>query len=169
MNAKHISQSGSALISAIVILLLFASLAAGMLKLNLDQATTLAQDAQGARALQAARGGIEFGLYTVLDPEHSSVVAPGSPSWPAIPDCPSFSPLTLDGFTVNINCTRFPSGSPGLYAENNNKRQFRIFEITATASYGLIGSANYVERQLRTSVTKCRDETGDVKRGYDCL
>lgn len=167
MTTKPNLETGSALISAIIILLLFASLSAAMLKLDLNQATALALDAQGVRALQAARAGIEFGLYKTLDPTHTTVVAPGSPNWPNLADCPSFSPLTLDGFTVNVSCSRFPSGNPGYYTED--KRKFRIFELTATASYGALGASSYVERQIRTSVTKCRDEEGDDKRGYDCL
>ncbi|MDD2884537.1 MAG: hypothetical protein PHT48_05775 [Dechloromonas sp.] len=162
-------QRGSALISAIIILLLFASLSAAMLNLSLNQATALAQDVQGARALQAARAGIELGLYHVLDPTHSSTVTPGSANWPQLPDCPSLSPLSLDDFTVNISCNRFPAGSPGYYEEYNSRRKFRIFEITATATFGTLGTPGHVERQMRTTVTKCRDESGDVKRGYDCL
>lgn len=162
-------QTGSSLISAIILLVLFASLAAGMLKLGLNQATSLAQDVQGARALQAARAGIELGLYRTLDPTHSSVVAPTSTSWPNLPDCPSISPLTLDGFTVTVSCNRYPSGTPGYYLESANKQKLRVFELTATASFGKLGTSSYVERQMKTTVTKCRDESGDVKRGYDCL
>ncbi len=162
-------QGGGALISAIMLLILFAGLSAAMLKLSLNQATALAQDVQGARALQAARAGIELGLYRVLDPTHSSVVAPGSANWPQLPDCPTITPLSIEGFTVNVSCSRFPSGNPGYYEENSSRRKFRIFELTATASFGTVGSASFVERQLRTTVSKCRDESGDAKRGYDCL
>lgn len=162
-------QRGAALITAIFLLVLFAGLAAAMLSLGTSQEAALAQDVQGARALQAARAGIEWGFYQVLDPAHTTVVAPTDPKWPQLPDCPAATDLSLDGFKVTVGCSRYPAAAPGYYEEAGSRRRLRIFEITATASVGTVGTAGYVERQLRAQVSKCRDTSGNALRGYDCL
>lgn len=169
MIDSHRRQGGAALITAIFLLMLFAGLSAWMLDLGNTQATQLAQDVQGARALQAARAGVEWGFYQVLDPSHTTVVAPANPAWPNLPDCPATTTLSLTPFTVTVECSRTPSGSPGLYKEALTQRQMRVYEITSTARYGTVGQPTYVERSLRTQITKCRDSAGNAQRGYDCL
>lgn len=169
MKANRSRQTGAALITALFLLLLFAGLAAAMLNLGTAQQAALAQDVRGARALQAARAGLEWGFYQVLDPAHASVVPPSDPSWPHLPDCPPATDLDVDGFKVSVSCSRSPTGNPGYYEEAGNRRRLRVFTLIATASAGTLGTTSYVERRLRAEIAKCRDAAGNALRGYDCL
>jgi len=59
-------QRGFALGTAIFLLLVLAALGAAMLTFSSAQHAGSAMDVQGARALQAARAGIEWGAYQAL-------------------------------------------------------------------------------------------------------
>ena len=56
---------GFAIVSAIFILVVLSVLGAAMVSLSTSQHLGSAQDVQGARAYQAARSGVEWGLYQV--------------------------------------------------------------------------------------------------------
>ncbi|MGE5467834.1 MAG: MSHA biogenesis protein MshP [Ignavibacteria bacterium] len=59
-------QRGLGAIAALVVLVMLAALAAGIVTVGTVQQTTFAQDLRSARALQAANGGVEMGLYRAL-------------------------------------------------------------------------------------------------------
>ena len=63
MNA---GQRGFGAIVAIVILVIMATLAAGLIRLGTTQQATSTQDILSARAWQVARAGTEWGLYQAL-------------------------------------------------------------------------------------------------------
>jgi MSHA biogenesis protein MshP len=86
--------AGFALVSAIFILVVLAALGAFILHISAGQQTGAALDVQGVRAYQAARAGIEWGLYQQLQ---------GGAACPA----GSFVPpaATLAAFTVSVTCT----------------------------------------------------------------
>lgn len=156
------SCSGFALPSAIFLLVILAGLAAFLVRLSTTQHITSAQDVQGSRAYQAARAGIEWGLYRVLDPANISVVAPSHANWPNLPSCPADTTLTIEGFSVAVSCTAF-----GVYSEAGTTRQMRVYRLVATASVGVVGSVGHVERQVAATVSKCRASDG-VAPGYEC-
>jgi MSHA biogenesis protein MshP len=132
------SLRGFAILSAIFILVVLAALGAFILSISSQQQTGSALDVQGARAYQAARAGLEWGLYRQLR-DGSCANA-------------SFIPTatTLAGFTVSVTCspTTDGSGGPTTYA------------ITATACNQPSGAAPgscpnttdpgnfYIERRL---------------------
>lgn len=147
MNLPLRQQRGAALITAIFLLLMFAGLSAWMLELTASQQTQLAQDVQGSRALQAARAGMEYGFYQVLTPSTAPAV------------CPTFTPLTVEGFTVTVNCSLSTFSENDISSSTN--ATLSLYEITATASYGIFGSPYYVERSLRNQV--CRDDKTSKK------
>ena len=98
-------QRGFGAIVALVILVIMAVLAAGLVRLGTTQQATSTQDILSARAWQVARAGNEWGLYQALQS--------GS--------C-SGAPVTLDlraatGFSVTVSCAsmNFKEGetSPG--------------------------------------------------------
>jgi MSHA biogenesis protein MshP len=123
-------QSGLSIIAAIFMLLLLAALAAFMLTFSVVSNVTQAQDIQGSRAYWAARSGLEWGAYRVLQDSACATTT-----------------LTLSGFTVSVACTTsvpYPEGSSNVY----------IYSITATANQGTLGSVGYVERQLQATVGK---------------
>ena len=157
------------MVSAIFILVVLAALGAFIVNVSTTQQITTAQDTQGARAYQAARTGIEWGLYQVLDPANATVVAPSAATWPNLPECPAATILPVEGFNVQVACTRYPTtAAPNdIYRENGSMRAIRVYELTATASTGTPGTAGYIERQLQARVSKCRASDGAVP-DYAC-
>jgi len=95
MIRKSAHQSGASLIAAIFLLLLFGALAAYMLWFGSIQQRNSALDVTGARALQAARSGIEWGAYRLLR-DHSC----------AADQTFSLAAGTLAGFNVRVACVR---------------------------------------------------------------
>ena len=82
---------GFGIVTAVFLLVVLAGLGAAIVNLGTVQHTVSALDLQGARAYQAARAGIEWGLYRQLrlntcQPSTSFVVQPA-------------------GFTVTVRCT----------------------------------------------------------------
>ncbi|HXF66698.1 MAG TPA: agglutinin biogenesis protein MshP [Burkholderiales bacterium] len=123
-------------------------------------------DVQGVRAYQAARAGIEWGAYQVLDPNNTLNPAACSPL--VMPGCPA-SPTDLTGlagslapFTTRVTCTLAADTTEG-------NRSVRVFEIVATACNqppcpNLKPDPGYVERQLRAVFSKCKDPTAAAPR-----
>lgn len=166
---RLLRRGGFTILSAIFLLVVLSALAAFVIHSASTQQISSAQDTQGARAYHAARAGIEWGIYQVLDPTNATVVAPGNPAWPNLPDCPATTTLPIEGFGVQVTCARFPSGAApnDKYYESGNVRVSRIYEITATATLGSVGSPGYAERQLQVRVSKCR-ATDALPPGYHC-
>jgi len=140
-------QSGFSLITAIFLLVVVATLMSYMVNLSVVQHTTVAMSVQGARAMQAARAGIEYGAYQALDPVNGLAWCAGTP------DNLSFDALAepaLAGFNVRLNC------SSSNHAEGATVITF--FEISALAEKGtfaLGANANpdYVSRRIRITVS----------------
>jgi MSHA biogenesis protein MshP len=102
-HAAH-ATGGFSLITAIFLLVVLAGLGAALLNVSTVQQAESTLDVQGARVYQAARAGIEWGLYRQLRP----VAAPacfGDSSF-ALP-----AGSSLSGFTVSVTCTM--SAGPG--------------------------------------------------------
>ena len=140
---KHSRHSGFTIISAIFILVVLAALGAFMVTISTNQQIGSALDVQGSRAYQAARSGIEWGVYQVQS--YTAGVGNGyrfsydCPITDTGSQCPnrrscanaagSFTfvagAATLNGFTVTVTCVATPDprtlGGP------------TIFTLTATA------------------------------------
>ncbi len=96
------------------------------------QHTTMSSSLQGIRAYQGARAGIEWGVYSSLNP----------------PGCfapTTFTPAGLDGFQVTVTCAATP------HQESGNS--FQVFHVIATANSGTFGSANFASRRIEVTVT----------------
>ena len=158
---------GFALPSAIFLLVILTALAAFMVHFSTTQSVTSAQDVQGARAYQAARAGIEWGLYGVLDPTNATVaamVAPygtGAQPWPNLPACANAPGLAIEGFTVAVGCIAYD------YSEAGTNRRIRVYRLVATASSGVAGTASYIEREVAVTASKCRTLDGSAP-GFEC-
>ena len=169
----RLRQRGFTIVSAIFLLVVLASLGAFIVNISTTQSVTSAQDVQGSRAYHAARAGLEWGLYQVLDPLNTTAVAPGSVNWPKLPDCPADAAMTIVDFTVTVRCARFPAGAadpttgPPVYNESGTTRSVVVYELTATSSSGAVGTMGFVERSVTATVSKCRAEDG-VAPGYEC-
>ncbi len=112
---------GFAIVSAIFILVVLAALGAFVLNVSTSQQAGSALDVQGVRAYQAARAGIEWGLYRVQSTAaYNFGYTSTDPNTRACPASPSsFVPAapTLAGFTVTVTCvaTADASGGPTIF------------------------------------------------------
>ncbi len=146
---KHYSR-GFLLPAAIFLLVILAALGAYALNISSVQQATSKQDVQGTRAYQAARAGLEWALYQVLDPGTANLV-----------NCPSATNLTIETYTVAVSCSQSVN-----YNEQGADRTIRLYEITSTARFGVAGTMDYSERQLQATVSKCR--ATDAVPAYQC-
>jgi MSHA biogenesis protein MshP len=103
---------GFSLVSAIFLLVVLAGLGVAMVNIFTVQQTSSALDVQGVRAYQAARAGIEWGLFQRLrNGDPYCIPGPANPG----PTVNSFAlppGTTLSSFTVTVVCSRtaFPGG-----------------------------------------------------------
>jgi len=160
MRAPSKRSAGFALPSAIFLLVILAGLAAFLVNISMTQSATSTQDVQGARAYHAARAGIEWGLYKVLDPLNATVVSPASAAWPNMPGCATGN-LVIEGFNVTVQC------EPNNYLEAGQSRQIRVYRLVARATSGALGTSTYIEREVAATVSKCRSLDGVVP-DYAC-
>jgi MSHA biogenesis protein MshP len=131
---KQQLQHGFALISAIIILVVLATLGAFAASFMPMQQMGAAADVQGVRALFAARSGLEWGAYKVTQ-GGASCVASSSNTLPG-------TATSMQGITVTVACDS--SKAP-------------LYKITSTACNQPSGgacpnttnpSSMYVERQV---------------------
>ena len=111
------AQRGFSLVSAIFLLVVLAALGAAMLNIFTVHQASSVMDVQGARAYQAARAGVEWGLYQQLRvqaPATSTCFNDATFSFPGAP--------TLRQFTVSVSCILTPG--PG---------SLNRWQVTATA------------------------------------
>lgn len=136
------SQAGVGLVTAIFLLVVIAGLAAAMVSVFTAQQAGSALDVQGARAYQAARAGIEWGLFR----QNNGAACAGSNSF-ALPGT-----SMLAAYTVTVTCTTVTG--PGGDAATTVRR------MTATACNQPSGGAcpapganlNYVERVIEVQL-----------------
>lgn len=133
MNA----QRGFAIASAIFLLVVLALLGAMVVTLSNTQQIGQTRDMLGSRAYYAARAGIEWGIYQAL--RNSSCTA--SSTLPALAGAAA-------GFAVQVTCAQ-PGSQPFVEAGNS----VRVYQLTATATRGTLGSLDYAERQLKAVVS----------------
>lgn len=154
-------QRGASIITAVFLLLLFAGLAALMSNVISTTHTTSAQDLLGSRAYQAARGGVEWGLYQVLDPSNATATSAVAP----LPACFGATTLNLLGADVSVGCEVYPpaTATPNYYEEG--AKRLRIYRVSAVAR--LQGPGLTIERRLEVSAEKCRD-SASMQQPYDC-
>jgi len=138
MTRETHTESGFVLPTAIFLLVILAALATYMVTLSRTSHLGSALDIQGGRAYQAARAGIEWAAWQLLqNPTPSCMAAP--------------PPLALSGtlvtFSVNVSCIQ-----SGTYTDGVDT--IEVYQITSTATSGLPGEVDYVERQIQASFSK---------------
>ncbi|MES2739871.1 MAG: agglutinin biogenesis protein MshP [Pseudomonadota bacterium] len=89
---------GVSLVTAIFILVVLAGLGVAMMSIATSQQASSALDVQGARAYQAARAGIEWGLYS----QRVDAVKPCASATPSSFQLPANSSLSV--FRVTVTC-----------------------------------------------------------------
>ena len=93
-------SAGAGLVTAIFLLVVLAGLAVALVSLFGSQRQALLLDEQGARAYQAARAGVEWGLFHRLQRPQGNGCATGTTTNVAL------AGDVFAGFTVNVACTR---------------------------------------------------------------
>lgn len=107
---------GFAILSAIFILVVLAALGAFILSISSQQQIGSALDVQGARAYQAARAGVEWGLYRQLPLQSAN---------PTGTACLANGTFSVFDFTVTVVCA-----NPTAASTHGGPT---VFTITATA------------------------------------
>ncbi len=144
MNRVARTESGFVLPTAIFLLVILAALGGYMVSLSRTSHLSSALDIQGGRAYQAARAGIEWAAWQVVDPQTqpptSTAPCPVSPT--------TLNPLagTLAAFTVVVTCTRTPA--------TDGADAVAIYQVTSTATSGTPLGVDYVERRIQASFSK---------------
>lgn len=132
MLPVHPRPRGFGLVPALFLIVILAGLAAVGIRVASGQQQTATLALQSARALAAARAGIDWGAYRAL---HGT--------------CTNGT-LTLNegallGFSVSVSCTAtsFDEGAVTLHS----------YVIDAIATAGQYGSPDYVSRRVRSTFT----------------
>lgn len=128
------SSKGFSLVSAIFLLVVIAALGTFAVTLSTTQQQSAALDVLGARAYQAARAGIDWGAYQVLQASSCQ------------PATPLTLPGTLTGFNVNVQCTSA--------AHSEAAATITIYQLTSTATQGTVATPDYVERQMTVTIAQ---------------
>ena len=140
---------GFSLISAIFLLVVVALLGAYVVTLATSHHTSEALDVEGARAYQAARAGIEWGAWQILQaPAGGFRTSSCDGATYATPFSQPLAGLagTLSGFAVAVQCGSAATTEAGV--------SIRVYRLTVTASKGNLGSLFYVERQLQATLER---------------
>lgn len=98
-GTRYASVRGFSLVSAIFLLVVLAGLGVAMVNVSTVHQTSSALDVQGVRAYQAARAGIEWGLFRQI--RQSSCPGSGAPASFQLP-----AGSTLSTFIVTVTCQR---------------------------------------------------------------
>lgn len=157
-------QRGFSVVAAIFILVVLTLLAVFIASVTGLQQSASQLDVLGVRAYHAARAGLEWGAHKTLDPGNTL----NCNTLPACPASPQNLPAlagSLSPFTVTVTCT--PTGDT---TEGN--RLVRVYSIVATACNQPSGgacpnpapAADYVERQVQASLSKCKDPSAAPPR-----
>ena len=121
------------MISAVFLLVVLALLGAMIVSLSTTQHVGAARDLLGTRAYYAAKAGIDWGAYQLLQGGGS---------------CSTGTMLALPapaGFTVQVDCSASaPHDEAGVSVV--------VYRITATARTGTLGAHDYAERQLQALI-----------------
>lgn len=123
---------------ALFLLVVVALLSVYMISLRSVQQQTLVYGVQGARAMQAARTGLEWGIYRSL----AANACPAAGLVFTLPDA------TLSAFTITVGCTSS--------AHVEGATTINTFQLRAVAQTNAIafGSLDFVSRQLDASVSR---------------
>lgn len=127
-------QRGFGLGAAMFLIIVVAGAIAAMWRMSVTQTATSSLSLQQARAYQAARAGLEWGIARAIAGQ---------------PAKSSFSPEGFKGFVVTVAEPTQPSEAAQIQEEGKNVTFHRI---TATAQYATVGSPDYVYRKLTAVV-----------------
>lgn len=139
---RNMKQHGFSLIMAIFLIVVLSGIAVFFGRVATMQHQSSALDEEGATAYQAARAGIEWGVYQAIRVPGYCVPSPDSDSFTlAIPA----TPTSTVNYTVTVACT--------LTIPTEGSNNVNVFQITATAINASVGRF-FVERRLTATITQ---------------
>ena len=127
-------QTGFTLITALFLLVVVAGLSVYMITIRNVQQSTVVFAQQGARAMQAARAGIEWGIYQAMD----TIPVCGNSTFSA-------TGTALSAYSITVECTSSAHDEAGV--------PIVTYVLTSEAETGAPGSLDYVYRSLRATVS----------------
>lgn len=161
---------GFAIVTAVFIIVALAALAVAITMITSRGSTGQALDILGSRAIQAARVGLDWGAYQVLDPANVTATGGSAP----LPNCPGVAPAAACPTAAAPSSSALPAGgfagsalagigvvvacSCADFVESG--RNVRVFQLRSTATTG--AGATAVERQVQARVAYCRDPSGSA-------
>lgn len=140
-------NSGFAIVTAIFLLVILAALGAFMVSLSGVQHSTASLSASSSRVYYGAKSGLEWGIQRTVAPALGAGVCSPSSSF-------ALNGAGLNGVNVTVTC------SLSSYTIGGNTHN--IYTLTSTATFGVLGSADYAERKLSASV--CRSDNPNAAR-----
>jgi MSHA biogenesis protein MshP len=147
-SVKYKMQRGFSLVTAIFLLVVLAGLGAMMMTFFTAQQQISASDIVGSRADQAARAGVEWSAFQIIQSVAAGgTYAAGCEAGPSPYTVSVALPATLDAFNVNVECSYTPPVSGTV--------KTGVYAITSTASGvngATPGSVDYVERVLSAAI-----------------
>ena len=138
MNYLNINkQTGFSLVSALFILIVLSLLGTYMVTISGTQQQTTNYALSGARAYQAARSGIEWGIYQTINNHDCS----------AFPKTIDFSDDGLNGLQTEITCS--------LSSHQEQSNSFNIYYLNSLAQTDTnsFGDMTYVSREIKITLT----------------
>jgi MSHA biogenesis protein MshP len=146
---RRAGQRGFSLILALFLLVSLAAIGGYLLTISTLQQETSAADELGARAYQAARGGVEWGLYELLRDPGGAYASACNAAPPAVQTFPLSGALAA--FSVRVECSSTPPTTEGA---TSGLRAYAL-QVTACNQAACPGTPGptYVERQLQATVT----------------
>lgn len=134
-------QHGFSLVAALFVLVVLGALGVYMVTISAVQQQTVSYAYFSARAYQAARSGIEWGIYTALNDTDCTSFPPGSPK------VIDFTDGMLKGFQATITCT--------LTSHQEKSNSFNIYNLRAVSETdrASFGSLDYVSREIQVTIT----------------
>lgn len=136
MRQNKSKVSGFTLITAIFLLVVVASLSVYIISLRSVQQQTLVYGVQGARAMQAARAGIEWGIYQSIENLTCSTTNPPF----------SGTGAAISSFSIVVGCTES--------THQEGATSIVTYQLTSTATTGSYGTLDYVSRRLQATVSQ---------------
>lgn len=158
-SLARVAQRGFSIVTAIFLIVVLALLGVFIVSVTGIQQSSQQIDLQGVRAYHAARAGIDWAAFQVLDPNNTLNPATCGTAFATCPASPTTLPAlagSLSPFTVTVTCSAT--------ATTEGNREVRVFAITSTATTGTAGTPGYVNRQLQATLSKCHDPTAAAPR-----
>jgi MSHA biogenesis protein MshP len=132
IRGARVGAGGFALVPALFLIVVIGLLAVIAVRVTTAQQQTVSLALQQARALAAARAGIDWAAYNALN----TTCAGGTLTLPA---------ASLTGYTIVVTCTSTAYTDGGV--------PYTSFTIGSTATFGTYGTADYVKRFVRATFT----------------